>query len=164
MLQRFPDVSLKDKTLKELMGMEGFRMRELYEEKAALYQVGWKGRRYVPGKMELSDTANRIMTSCNAALYGIVCSAIHSMGFSPHIGFVHSGSPLPFVYDVADLYKEQTSVDLAFFLTRELAGTYDKVVVAEAFKTRVLEIGLLKRLGEDIPKLLGVRHVSSDSE
>ena len=68
-----------------MMGMEGRRVQSLYQEKAAEYQVGWKGRRFTPGKFELSDLTNQILTSANAALYGIMCSAIHSMGYSPHV-------------------------------------------------------------------------------
>lgn len=153
--RRFPDANLQDKTLQELMGMEGNRVRALYQVKAEQYQVGWKGRSFTPGKFETSDLTNQILTSTNAALYGILCSATHSMGYSPHIGFIHSGSPLPFVYDMADLYKAELCIDLAFALTRELAGRYDKHKVAAAFRRRVMELDLLARIGEDIVAMLG---------
>lgn len=156
--RRFPDADLNGKSLKEMMGMEGHRVRSLYQEKAREYQVGWKGRQFTPGKFELSDIANRVMTAANAALYGILCSAIHSMGFSPHIGFIHSGSPLPFVYDMADLYKEALCIDLAFALTRDMAGRYNKATVSDAFRERVVDMDLLARLADDIPKMLGEGH------
>lgn len=155
--QRFPDADLTGKTLKEMMGMEGHRVRTLYQTKAEQYQVGWKGRQFTPGKFELSDITNRVMTASNAALYGILCSAVHSMGFSPHIGFIHSGSPLPFVYDLADLYKEELCIDLAFSMTRDLAGRYDKYKVSEAFRRRVIELNLLEKVASDIPDMLGVK-------
>lgn len=153
--RRFPDADLADKTLREMMGMEGHRVRALYQAKAQEYQVGWKGRQFVPGKFELSDITNRILTASNAALYGILCSAVHSMGYSPHIGAIHSGSPLPFVYDLADLYKEHLCIDLAFALTRDLAGRYNKHKVSAAFRSRVIEMDLLARLSTDIPDILG---------
>lgn len=156
--RRFPDADLKDKTLQEMMGMEGHRVRTTYQAKAEQYQVGWKGRSFTPGKFETSDITNQILTSTNAALYGILCSAVHSMGYSPHIGFIHSGSPLPFVYDLADLYKEHLCIDLAFHLTRELAGRYDKHKVAAAFRQRVIDMELLAKLGEDIAAMLGGSH------
>jgi CRISPR-associated protein Cas1 len=155
---RFPDADLAGKTLQEMMGMEGHRVRTLYQEKAEEYQVGWKGRQFVPGNFALSDLTNQILTSTNAALYGILCSAVHSMGYSPHIGFVHSGSPLPFVYDLADLYKEHLCIDLAFSLTRELAGKYDKYKVSGMFRERVLERGLLTKIGSDIEDVLRGSH------
>lgn len=156
--RRFPDADLNGKSLKEMMGMEGHRVRSLYQEKAREYQVGWKGRQFTPGKFEFSDITNRVMTAANAALYGILCSAIHSMGYSPHIGFIHSGSPLPFVYDMADLYKEALCIDLAFALTRDMAGRYNKATVSDAFRERVVDMDLLARLADDIPKMLGVGH------
>ena len=152
---RFPDLDLTDKNLKEMMGMEGLRVRGLYQQKAEQYGVGWKGRKFVPGKFELADTTNQILTSSNAALYGILCSAVHAMGYSPHIGFIHSGSPLPFVYDLADLYKEHLCIDLAFSLTRELAGLYNKYTVSDQFRQRVIEMDLLDQIAKDIKRLLG---------
>jgi len=153
--RRFPDADLMGKNLKEMMGMEGHRVRNLYEQKAEQYQVGWKGRRFTPGKFEASDLTNQILTAANAALYGILSSALHSMGYSPHIGFIHSGSPLPFVYDLADLYKEELCIDLAFALTRELAGRYDKYKVAGSFRKRVIDMDLLARISDDVTDILG---------
>lgn len=153
--RRFPDADLSTKTLKEMMGMEGYRVRALYEKKAEEYKVGWKGRVYVPGKMELSDITNQILTSCNAALYGILTSCIYSMGYSPHIGFIHSGSPLPFVYDMADLYKEDLCIDLAFKMTLELAGQYNKYKISSEFRQRVIDSRLLENISLDIEAMLG---------
>jgi CRISPR-associated protein Cas1 len=154
--KRFPGEDISTKTLKELMGMEGKRVRALYDAYAQKYKVGWGGRNYVPGRFELSDFTNRILTSANAAVYGILTSAIYSMGFSPHIGFVHSGSPMPFVYDMADLYKEKLCIDLAFCLTAEMCGQYNKYKVAEEFRKRVIEMDLLGIIGTDIKTVLGI--------
>jgi CRISPR-associated protein Cas1 len=152
--RRFPEADIADKTLKELMPMEGQRVRALYEQKAKEYGVGWKGRSYAPGKFQLSDVTNQVITACNAALYGILSSALHSMGYSPHIGFIHSGSPLPFVYDMADLYKEHLCIDLAFSLTLEMAGKYNKHMVSAAFRQRVIDFDLLDKIGNDINEML----------
>lgn len=156
--RRFPDAELAGKTLKEMMGMEGHRVRTLYQQKAESYQVGWKGRDFTPGKFDLSDITNQVLTAANAALYGILCSAVHALGYSPHIGFIHSGRPLPFVYDLADLYKENLCIDLAFALTRDMAGRYDKHKVSAAFRQRVIDMDLLARVAEDIPAMLGTGH------
>ncbi len=157
MAKRFPDIDLTSKTLEQLKGMEGYRVRELYEHKAQIYGVGWKGRKYEPGKFEMGDVTNQILTSANAALYGILCSAVHAMGYSPHIGFIHSGSPLPFVYDMADLYKEHLCIDLAFAMTLEMAGVYNKHKMSSGFRKRVIEMDLLVKIGNDIEDILGGR-------
>lgn len=156
--KRFPDADLEKKSLQEMMGMEGLRVRSLYEEKARQYNVGWKGRAFTPGKFELSDITNQILTSANAALYGILCSCVHALGYSPHLGFIHSGSPLPFIYDLADLYKGELCIDLAFSLTLQLAGEYNKYTVVEAFRKRVLRMKLMERITEDIESLIGEKH------
>jgi CRISPR-associated protein Cas1 len=153
--RRFPDAKLDNKSLQQMMGMEGLRVRQLYEKKAIEYKVGWKGRQFIPGKFEMGDVTNRILTSANAALYGIICSAVHSMGYSPHIGFIHTGSPLPFVYDMADLYKENLTIDLAFTLTALMAGIYDRHKIATEFRRRVIEMDLLERIGPDIEEMFG---------
>lgn len=77
------------------------------------------------------------------------------MGYSPHVGFIHSGSPLPFVYDLADLYKEHLCIDLAFGLTKDMAGKYDKHKVTAMFRQRAIDMNLLGVLSDDIPGILG---------
>jgi len=153
--RRFPNVNLQGKTLKEMMGMERIRIRELYEEKAQAYHVGWDRRSFVPGKFEMSNVTNQILTASNAALYALITSVIYTMGYSPHIGFIHSGSPLPFVYDLADLYKEYLCIDLAFYLTLDMAGKYNKYRVSSEFRNRVLRSNLLEQINPDIEQLLG---------
>ena len=120
-----------------------------------LHTLGWSGRSFVPNHFQLSSTTNQILTACNAALYGVTASVIHALGYSPHIGFVHTGSPLPFVYDISDLYKAEVSIDLAFALTRQLNGIYEREKVSDAFRQRVIDLDLLKRMTLDIPRILG---------
>jgi CRISPR-associated protein Cas1 len=163
-LRRFPNSELDGKSLKVMMGMEGHRIRGIYRKKAEEYQVGWKGRSFVPGKFALSDMTNKIITTTNSALYAIICSAVHSMGYSPHVGFIHSGSPLPFVYDLADLYKERLCIDLAFALTKDLAGQYNREKVSYAFRQRIVEEKILERIARDIPDLLGAANACSDCQ
>jgi len=153
--KRFPGVDLQAKNLAELRGMEGLRVRQIYEQKAERYGIGWKGRRYTPGKFELGDMTNRLLTASNAALYAILNSCILAMGYSPHIGFLHSGSPLPFTYDMADLYKEELCIDLAFALTYDMAGVYNRHKLAASFRRRVQDMDLLGRVGNDILHVLG---------
>jgi len=152
---RFPEDDVESKTLSELMGMEGRRVKATYERLATEYGVGWKGRSYVPGKFELGDMTNQIITASNAALYALITSSVYHLGYSPHIGFIHSGSPLPFVYDLADLYKEELCIDLAFKLTYEMGGIYNRHTVAEEFRERVIESNLLARIPKDIARILG---------
>jgi CRISPR-associated protein Cas1 len=54
---------------------------------------------------------------------------------------------------MADLYKEHLCIDLAFYLTRDMAGQYDKHKVSTYFRERVVESDLLDRLSKDVPDL-----------
>ena len=147
---RFPEVDISSSSIQELMGKEGLRVKDLYEAKAEQYGVGWKGRRYVPGHFELSDVTNKIMTAANTALYSLVLSVVFSLGYSPYVGFIHTGSPLPFVYDIADLYKAELCIDFAFRMTERMFGEYDRMRLLEEFRIQVSEYGLLEKLPGDI--------------
>lgn len=153
--RRFPDEDIESLSIKELMGKEGLRVRASYEAYAEKYGVGWVGRRFVPGHFQMSDTTNKILTAANAALYSLVLSAVISTGLSPHIGFIHTGSPLPFVYDVSDLYKDKLCVEFAFRMTAELGHAYDRKKLLNRFREAVSEFGLLERLPDDLKLVLG---------
>lgn len=153
-LFRFSDVEIGDKTLSQLKGLEGIRVKKSYEAYANLYQVGWIGRRYIPGKFVMSDITNKILTASNTALYSIILSCIIALGYSPYFGFVHTGSPLPFVYDIADLYKEKLTIELAFELTKELGGEYNRETVANKFIEKIIDFKILKKISKDINFIL----------
>ncbi len=153
--RRFPNENLETKDLSSLMAMEGQRVRDTYVDKARQYGVGWRGRQLVPGKFELSDLTNKILTATNNLLYGIISSVVLSLGYSPHLGFIHSGSPLPFVYDIADLYKKDLCVDLAFYLTSYLSGEYNSEIVEKYFRERVINMDILNQSVSDINSLIG---------
>ena len=57
---------------------------------------------------------NRALSAANSCLYGLCHAAILSGGYSPGLGFIHTGKQLSFVYDVADLYKATMTIPIAF--------------------------------------------------
>ena len=157
---RFPDDLIADKTLTELMTLEGSRVKSFYAELANRYFVQWQGRAYTPGNFEVSDLTNKLITACNTALYALVTSIVYSLGLSPRIGFVHSGSPLPFVYDIADLYKADLVFDLAFSLTGKMAGVYNRAQALEGFRQRVIATKFMSKCPLDILNLLGIKKLA----
>ena len=154
--KRFQGVDLEDKSLQALMGMEGYRVRALYVTKSAEYGVKWSGRNYIPGKSERSDPVNRVLTFMNGLLYGVLTSAILAGGYSPRIGFVHSGSPMPFVYDIADLYKAELTIDLSFRMVAEGDDIYDRHVIINKFCDRLVKMKVLENIIEDIESVLRI--------
>ena len=46
---------------------------------------------------------NRCLSAATACLHGLTEAAVLAAGYAPAIGFLHTGKPLSFVYDIADL-------------------------------------------------------------
>lgn len=111
---RFGHEGIEGKTVKELRGMEGVRVKSLYAELGQKYGVTWKGRNYNASKWELSDGINRAVSAANAALYSLTTAVICSLGYLPELGFIHVNSMRAFVFDIADLYKAECTLPAAF--------------------------------------------------
>jgi CRISP-associated protein Cas1 len=102
------------RSVEQLRGMEGARVREMYKQLARLHGVKWDARRYDPDAWDLADVPNRCLSAGTACLYGLCEAAILAAGYAPAIGFLHRGKPLSFVYDIADIFKFETVVPAAF--------------------------------------------------
>jgi CRISP-associated protein Cas1 len=111
---RFGERAPERRSIDQLRGIEGARVKRLYEGLAARNGVTWRGRRYDPSDFDTSDLPNKCLSAATACLYGITEAAILAAGYAPAIGFLHSGKPQSFVYDVADVYKFETVVPIAF--------------------------------------------------
>ncbi len=98
----------------QLRGMEGARVRELYVQLSRKYGVTWVRREYDASEWGSGDLPNRCLSAATACLYGICEAAVLAAGYAPAIGFIHTGKPLSFVYDIADLFKFDTVVPAAF--------------------------------------------------
>jgi len=143
-------------SLQQLRGREGIRVRATYAEASHATGVEWKGRNYDRTSWKTADPINRALSCANSCLYGICHAAIVAAGYSPAIGFIHTGKALSFVYDVADLYKTVTSIPAAFAVTRtnpkDIEGTVRRAMRDQFFEERLLDRILpdLALLFEDI--------------
>ncbi len=111
---RFGEAPPQRRSVNQLRGIEGARVKKMYQLLAKRHGVNWKGRNYNPENWDSSDIPNRCLSSATAALYGITEAAILAAGYAPAVGFIHTGKPLSFVYDIADLFKFDTVVPVAF--------------------------------------------------
>jgi CRISPR-associated protein Cas1 len=110
---RFGEGAPERRSIDQLRGIEGARIRRLYELIARQNGVTWRGRSYDPNNFEAGDIPNRCLSAATACLYGVTEAAILAAGYSPAIGFLHTGHALSFVYDMADLFKFETVVPVA---------------------------------------------------
>ena len=111
---RFGEAAPKKRSVDQLRGIEGARVRKLYELTAKRYRVDWKRRKYDVDNWDDGDVANRCLSAATACLYGITEAAVLAAGYAPAVGFIHWGKPLSFVYDIADIFKFETVVPIAF--------------------------------------------------
>lgn len=150
---RFPDEDPVGLTRRELLGREGRRMKVCYRAESARTGVPWRGRRYVPGDFSAGDAVNQAITAAAQCMYGIAHAVVTSLGCSPALGFVHSGHELSFVLDIADLYKTEIGIPLAFDTASE--GEEDVGSrTRRALRDRINETSLLNRCVDDIRRLL----------
>ncbi|MEZ3460757.1 MAG: type I-E CRISPR-associated endonuclease Cas1e [Lachnospiraceae bacterium] len=116
---RFPNEDVSKLTMQQLRGREGSRIRSLYREQAQKWNVAWGRREYKPDDYQSGDPVNKALSAGNACLYGLAHAVICALGCSPGLGFVHVGHELAFAYDIADLYKAETTIPIAFELASE---------------------------------------------
>ena len=101
-------------TLQQIRGREGIRVREAYAHASRASGVPWRGRSYQRQRWADADPVNRALSAANSCLYGVCHAAIVAAGYSPGLGFIHTGKMLSFVYDIADLYKADLAIPAAF--------------------------------------------------
>jgi CRISPR-associated protein Cas1 len=152
---RFNETIGEDLSLPQLRGMEGVRVREAYAEASRKYGVEWSGRRYDRNNWQSGDPINRALSAANSLVNGVCQSAIVSGGYSTAIGFIHTGKQLSFVFDVADLYKIDYCVPLAFEIVSQSTVDIEKRV-RQACREKFREVKLLDRILTDIDELLMV--------
>ena len=150
---RFGEAPPAKRSVEQLRGIEGARVRKTYELLAKRYGVKWKGRRYDPKDWEQGDVANRCISAATACLYGITEAAILAAGYAPAVGFIHTGKPLSFVYDIADIYKFDTVVPEAFKIAASNPANPDKAVRI-ACRDIFRETKILKKIIPGIEEVL----------
>jgi len=160
---RFEELFDSSLSLQQVRGKEGIRVREAYAQASRDTGVEWTGRSYQRTRWADADPINRALSCANSCLYGICHAAIVSAGYSPALGFIHTGKMLSFVYDIADLYKAEVTVPAAFQIVA--AGT-DKLDsrVRQTCRDYFRRERLLQRIIPDIDQALGVQEPSSSAE
>lgn len=111
---RFAEAAPERRSVEQLRGIEGARVRETYKLLARQHGVQWKARNYDRDQWDAADIPNRCLSAATSCLYGITEAAVLAAGYAPAVGFIHTGKPLSFIYDIADLFKFETVVPIAF--------------------------------------------------
>ncbi|WP_321430721.1 type I-E CRISPR-associated endonuclease Cas1e [uncultured Methanolobus sp.] len=150
---RFNEVLPDSYSIEQMRGMEAARVKKMYQMFAQQYGIEWKGRSYDPGDWNSADVQNRCLSSATSCIYGVTEAAVLAAGYSPAVGFIHTGKPRSFVYDIADLFKFETVVPIAFRIASEKHTNYERAVrlaCRDAFR----ETRLLKKIIPAIEEVL----------
>ena len=156
-MMRFQGENVSSYTMQQLRGHEGSRVRRLYLELSKKYGVEWTGRDYKVDDFASGSVVNQALSAGNVALYGLVYSVMAALGISPGLGFVHTGHDLSFVYDIADLYKADITIPLAFEIASEFSkdddiGSITRKKARDIFEDKKL----VKQIVSDLQYLLDV--------
>ncbi|SEN80575.1 type I-E CRISPR-associated endonuclease Cas1e [Nonomuraea pusilla] len=150
---RFPDENPDGLTRHELLGREGRRVKECYRRQAQRVDVPWNGRIYIPGDFSAGDPVNQAVTAAAQCMYGIAQTTVAALGCAPGLGFIHSGHELAFVLDIADLYKTEIAIPIAFDVAAESPDDVGSRT-RRAIRDHVNKARLLRRCVDDIKRLL----------
>jgi CRISP-associated protein Cas1 len=156
---RFGEPAPERRSVDQLRGIEGARVRKTYQLLAQQYGVKWHDRRYDPKDWDKGDIINQCISSATSCLYGVTEAAILAAGYAPAIGFIHSGKPLSFVYDIADLFKFETVVPIAFRIAKKSPSMADREVRI-ACRDSFRETKLLKKLIPMIEEVLAAGEIA----
>lgn len=154
---RFPETLDLSLTLQQIRGKEGIRVREAYAQASRETGVVWSGRSYKRDNWFDADPINRALSSANSCLYGVCHAAIVSAGYSPALGFIHTGKMLSFVYDIADLYKADLTIPLSFRTVAESEHDLESRV-RKSCRDFFRSERMLERIIPDIEKVLSVSY------
>lgn len=150
---RFPREDVSELTMQQLRGREGARVRRAYRMASEKTGVPWDGRDYDPEHFEAGTPVNQALTAGNICLYGLAHAVIFALGCSPGLGFVHVGHENSFVYDIADLYKAELVIPLAFEVAAENPPDLPSVM-RRKMRDAMTEAKILERMVKDIRTLL----------
>ena len=157
---RFGEEPPARRSVDQLRGIEGARVRRIYQLLAKQYGVEWKGRDYDAEDWDSADIANRCLSAATSCLYGVTEAAVLAAGYAPAVGFIHTGKPLSFVYDIADVYKFETVVPIAFKVAAAHTGGNFERAVRLGCRDAFRQTKLLDRIIPDIEEILAAGEIA----
>lgn len=110
-----------------LRGIEGARMKESYKLTAHRFGVEWRGRRYDRANPTAADLPNQAINHAATAVQAAAAIAVASLSALPQLGFIHEDSDQAFVLDIADIFRDSTTLAVAFAAAKEAAASSDSI-------------------------------------
>ncbi len=119
---------LPHRDLDTLRGIEGARVKAIYRLMAEKYGINWDGRHYDRNNPLAADIPNQAINHAATAVQGAAAIAVQSLAAIPQLGFIHEDSGQAFVLDIADLFRDTITLQIAFSAAQKaLAGHADSI-------------------------------------
>lgn len=106
--------TLPESDIAVLRGIEGARMKITYRETARSFGIPWSGRLYDRGNPDLTDLPNQAINHAAIAMDAAAMVAVAVTGSLPQLGFIHEDSGRAFCLDLADLFRDEITLPIAF--------------------------------------------------
>lgn len=161
--KRFPgQIDTTNADIQQLQALEGVRMKALYRMHAQRHRIPhWRRNNGMLPKMGPPDAVNVALNHANTALYGVVTCVVILLGLSPGLGVIHTGNRISFVLDIADLYKAEITIPVAFAAKDAVNPGQE---VNRALRDNMRLVRLLPRIVDDILELLHMPSPSQDGD
>lgn len=147
--------TLPHRDISALRGIEGAKLRESYRIQAQKYGIAWDGRRYDRQNPDASDLPNQAINHAATFVEAAADIAVAQVGALPPLGFIHEESSNAFTLDIADLWRVDMILPLAFSsaakVMKEPGLSMERVVRYEAarwFRQRKLIPAMIERIKE----------------
>lgn len=126
---------LPHRDLDTLRGIEGSRVKNFYRLMAEKHGIEWRGRHYDRASPDASDIPNQAINHAATAVQAAAAIAVQSLAALPPLGFIHEDSGQSFVLDIADLFRDTVTLQIAFTAAKRaehVDDTIDRLVRREA--------------------------------
>lgn len=142
-----------------LRGIEGARMKETYKLTADRFRVPWHGRRYDRSNPNGADIPNQAI---NHAATFVECAAdvaVAAVGALPPLGFIHEDSSNSFTLDIADLFRADVTIPIAFKVARRALDDPNLILERALRREAAAEFRRAKLIPRMIDRIKELLHV-----
>ncbi|RNL59204.1 type I-E CRISPR-associated endonuclease Cas1e [Arthrobacter oryzae] len=151
-------------TVNTMRGLEGRTIRDIYAKLAKQH-----GIRAFHRDVHGEDPVNTGLNLGNSILYGCAAAACTAIGVNPALGIIHRGNIRSLLFDLADLYKPNVTIPLAFeSSTKEDPATALRLKLRETIHKKKILAGMLdalmSALSPHLPERDDDRIIGEDTE
>lgn len=146
-----------------LRGIEGARMKETYRIVAQQHGLDWQGRRYDRSNPGAADLPNQALNHAATFVEAAADIAVAAVGALPPLGFIHEESSNAFTLDIADLYRAEFTLPLAFAVARRVQDQPDLLLEREVRKEAARQFHKQQLIPKMIDRIKELLHVDDGS-